>query len=349
VSFAVTDAVPLRHNTHNEVTGSVDRVTTADGRSVVRKRLRRPGADPAADPRWRASDDRTTYLWWCREAEVYADDELRTALLAAGLSLPPATVEETAGGATLWIDWIDGRTDGALTTADYRTLATALGRWQARGVPAALPAWASRGYLRAYESTQLRHVERIGALALLDDDEAWRHPLIADLWPAGLRGRWIALVADRDRLHRIMTALPRTLCHLDVWAANVVANDHIALVDWAFAGDGAIGEDIGNAIPDACFDLFYPADQVRDLDTVMTTSYLEGLATAGCDVEPSLVRLGITASCVKYTWLLPLLLHRAADPEHKAYFQTVDPEPRYRATGQVFALLTDWHAETQTL
>lgn len=31
------------------------------------------------------------------------------------------------------------------------------------------------------------------------------------------------------------------------------------LVDWAFTGDGALGEDVGHHIPDSVFDPFLPA------------------------------------------------------------------------------------------
>ena len=53
-----------------------------------------------------------------------------------------------------------------------------------------------------------------------------------------------------------MERLPRAVCHLDVWPNNIIrrAAGEIVLVDWAFAGDGALGEDIGNLVPDCVFD-----------------------------------------------------------------------------------------------
>ncbi len=336
----------LRHNPLNEVTGGIHLVTTDDGRKQVRKRLRRPAADADGPAHWRASDDPASYQWWRREAEVYADDELRGGLDAAGMRLPEATVEEHADGATLWLEYVDGRTQADLTMADYRDLATGLGRWQA---VATRPSWASRGFLAGYEGANLAAARERGALDLLSGAGAWQRPLVADSWPAGLRERWSALVAGRDRLHRILAALPGALCHLDVWASNVVVTDRPVLLDWAFAGDGAVGEDIGNAIPDACFDLFFPADRVRELDATMTSAYVEGLAAAGWTGDPRTARLGITASCVKYTWLLPLLLERAADETHRAYHREVDAATRYRACGHVFELLADWHDEALSL
>lgn len=347
MDLTVTESEALRHNPLNEVTGSIDRVRTADGRILVRKQLRAPGTTGEGGvSHWRASDDPAAYQWWRREAEVYADDALRDSLEHAGLSLPQATVQESPDGATLWLDWVDGRTQSDLTMADYRDLAVGLGRWQAN---AGTPSWASKGFLRAYEGANLRAADDRGALALLTDDEAWRRPLVADNWPPGLRGRWAALVAGRGRMHAILAALPRALCHLDVWASNVIVTDRPVLVDWAFAGDGAVGEDVGNAIPDACFDLFFPADRVRELDATMTAAYLDGLSSAGWRGDRRTVRLGITASCVKYTWLVLLLLEHATEQTHQAYHREVDATSRYRACGQVFDLLTDWYDEALAL
>ena len=70
---------------------------------------------------------------------------------------------------------------------------------------------------------------------------------------------------QRDRLLALSLACPRTLCHLDLWPANIIrpADDPIVLVDWSFCGDGALGEDLGNLIPDSVFDLFLPVRGAR--------------------------------------------------------------------------------------
>lgn len=349
----MTEPAPqeLRHNTLNEVTGSLHLVTDPDGRKRVRKWLRPPG-DPAPDrpPQWRASEDPRAYTWWRREADVYGDAELRDRVEQAGLGIQPAEIElGDPEGLVLWLDWADGRTAAGLRLDDHVALAAGLGRWQARG-PLDRP-WTSRRFLRSYAGAQVATARVDGAFGLVDDDAAWKQPLITEDWPDDLQHRWQALIAGTEWLYDLMEALPRTMAHLDVWAMNVIRRtDGVpVLLDWAFTGDGAIGEDIGNAVPDACFDLFWPADRVRELDRAMTAAYVDGLREGGWRGDPRLARLGIVASCVKYTWLLPWMLRRAPDAEHKAYFDDADSTEFYRNRGLVFSLLTDWHDEALSL
>ena len=51
----------------------------------------------------------------------------------------------------------------------------------------------------------------------------------------------------------------------------------VALFDWSFTGDAALGEDIGNQVPDGVFDLFWSAERVGELDEAVFHAYLDGL------------------------------------------------------------------------
>ncbi len=212
-----------------------------------------------------------------------------------GLDLPAAGVED---GRVLWLEDVAGRPGTEFTLADHERFATALGRWQARG-PLDAP-WTSRRFLREYAASKPAPYE------LVDDDRAWELPLVRDCWPPGLRTGWGRLLTHRELLLATMERLPRTFAHLDVWVSNEIArpDGRTVLLDWAFAGDGAIGEDAGNHIPDAAFDLFWPAERIAELDAAVTAAYLAGLREAGRSGDPAQVRLGIVASCVEYAWLL---------------------------------------------
>ena len=331
---------PLRHNPANAVTATVDRITYPGGRTGIRKELRPP--DGSTGP-WSGSADPRHWNYWRREAEAYRDNELRARLHDAGLGLPAAETRETPSGIVLWLEDVPGRPGTQFELDDHAALARACGRWQA-APPAARP-WSSRGFLRDHSTGRPVRWE------LLDDDAAWQRPLVRELWPDGLRAAWSALVAHRDELLALVERAPRTRCHLDLWVSNEIRRPDgtFTLLDWAFTGDGAIGEDIGNHIPDAVFDLFWPADRLPELAETCTGSYLEGLAEAGWRGDPDQVRRTVLASGVKYAWLLPLLLERASEEVHRAYHEQVDGRHLFRQRGLALAFVAAGCAEALRL
>jgi hypothetical protein len=343
VIFDAVSAETLRHNPKNEVTAGVERVTDAGGRTLIKKRLRRPVPAAAPQTHWSASADPRHWNYWRREADVYRSAELRASLERAGLGLPAAEVEEHQDGVTLWLEDVAGTPGTVFTLADHVAVAEAAGRWQAQGP--LRTAWSSERYLRTYSSNWDARYE------LVDDDDAWQQPLVRDNWPAGLRAGWQRLLAHKELLLGLMERLPRTRSHLDFWVCNQIrrpAGD-FALIDWAFAGAGAIGEDVGNHVPDAVNDLFWPADRIGELDQACFEAYLSGLRQAGWAGDAGLVRLGLVGSCVKYTWLLPLMLEQAASTSHAAYHQPADSADLYRRRGLSLGYLAGWCDETLTL
>jgi hypothetical protein len=342
VAHEVVTSEPLRYNPLNEVTGGIERVTDAGGRTLIRKRLRRPGPQPSAG-QWSASLDPRHWNYWRREADVYQSPELRASLEHTGLSLPAGEVEEHDDGVTLWLEDVSGRPGTGFTLAEHTALAGAAGRWQAQG-PLRTP-WSSERFLRTY-STGMP-----AAWELLGDDDAWRQPLVHDNWPPDLRAGWQRLIDHREFLLGLMERLPRTRSHLDFWVCNQFRRPggEFVLVDWAFAGDGAVGEDIGNHVPDAVNDLFWPADRIAELDQACFDAYLSGLREGGWRGPRDEVRLGLVASCVKYAWLLPLMLQQAASADHRAYHRPADSADLYRRRGLSLRHLVGWADEALAL
>ena len=150
-----------------------------------------------------------------------------------------------------------------------------------------------------------------------------------------------------------MERLPRAVCHLDVWPNNIIrrAAGEIVLVDWAFTGDGALGEDIGNLVPDCVFDLLFAHDLLDELDERLTRAYLRGLRDAGWTGDERLVRLGICASAAKYDWLTIRSLEQAgADAQHDyGLAGTVDAGARYAARAAGLGLCARWAREAEDL
>jgi hypothetical protein len=246
----------------------------------------------------------------------------------------------------LQLEHVEGRHAAALTIEDLEATARTLGIAQGRRDLPDEP-WLSEGFLRAYSTSRL--VDR----TLMDDDEAWSRPLMREHFDVSLRQALVRLHRDRDRLLSVMENLPRTVCHLDVWPNNLIRRPggEIVFLDWAFVGDGALGEDVGNLVPDSVFDLHFHHDLLDELDTRLTSAYLEGLREAGWKGDARVVRLGICASAVKYDWLTAFCLEHAAADEHLDYGRgkPVDAGERYAARAAGLALCTRWAQEAEEL
>jgi hypothetical protein len=334
----------LRFNPNNATTEIVERVHAPDGHTRVHKQLRRDrtvanGAQDSA-----ASPAISDWNHWAREVEVYTDPRLRASLVGTGLGLADVEVVEEPDRASLWLEDVVGTPGNDFALVDHIAVATALGRWQARPLLPA-PTWSSRGFLRAYSAS------RPADLDLADDDDAWAQPLVRDTWPAKLRPGWARLLRHREDLLRVMEGLPRTTCHLDAWVSNCIRrpNGEVVLLDWAFAGDGAVGEDLGNYLPDAVFDLFWPAERLSQLEAACWPAYLGALRADGWDGTQHEARLGVVASCVKYAWLLPALLQHAGDRQHAAYHRPANSEFLYRQRGAALLHLVRWCEEALDL
>jgi Ser/Thr protein kinase RdoA (MazF antagonist) len=153
----------------------------------------------------------------------------------------------------LLLEHVEGVSGEEWKIADYAAVSRSLGqaRGHLLGADTALDyGWLSEGFLRQYSS------EKPVDWSLLDSEEAWQQPLVERNFPPELRAAAAWLHAARGRLYEIASALPRVLSHLDFWTKNLIRRPDgtIALIDWGFVGDGAIGEDVGNLVPDAAFD-----------------------------------------------------------------------------------------------
>jgi hypothetical protein len=329
-------ATTLTHNPLNGVTAGVWR----DG-DVVRKVLTQRREAPEG---WKASTDPRHWNYWRREALVYETD--LPGAIGIGAPRIDSVTELADGDVELRLEYVEGRHAKTMTIDDLEAAAGDLGRAQGASD---LPRhdWLSRGFLRDYTQSRPTRWE------LLDDDEAWQLPLIREHFPPQVREGLVKLHRRRESLLRLMESLPRTLCHLDVWPNNLIRrpNGEVVFLDWAFVGDGAVGEDIGNLVPDSVFDLQLPHEALDELDVRLTAAYVRGLREAGWRGDERVVRLGICGSAVKYDWLTALSLERAETEEHVDYGHagTVDPSARYAARAAGLALCARWADEAARL
>lgn len=334
---------PLTHNPSNGVTAGVWRVA-GGGRTAVLKVLTRTRETGVA---WAASNDPRHWNFWRREAYVYRSGLARI-WERHGIRAPRLLecVERADGDVALWLEDVPGTPATSWSPARHVEHAHRLGAAQgAVGAGEDLP-WLSQRFLRDHTAGKVTGED------LLDDDEAWRHPLVRRQFPPGLRADMVRLRHDREWFLTVMETLPRALSHLDQWPANVLSGGPgtSVLLDWACTGDGAFGEDLGTYLPGSVLDHFLPAEELPGLTKAAYDAYLHGLRTSGWRGDEHLVRLGVCASAVKYDRLTALMLARA-DETPVAYggAGAVPAELRFRERGLTLAYLAEWAAEARVL
>jgi hypothetical protein len=327
----------LRHNPFNSVTVGIWHVWGPLGSAVLK--VVSPRGEGAAH--WPASEEPMAWNYWAREAVAYRSGFADAVYDGSGIRPPTllAAEDRSDGSIALWLEDVAGLPGPEWTVERMGQFARQLGQAQGTCALGPWPAegWLSKGFLRDYTASR----------PVVGDERIWEHPVVQAAWSAPLRDRLRRWVDRRDALVDMVAALPRTVCHLDVWPANLAAMaDESILLDWAFVGDGAVGEDAGNLVPDCVFDGFFPADALPDLTVAVEESYVGGLADAGWRDGPT-ARTGMRASgAAKYWWLAPYMLTSlAAGHGTVATYGaegTVSIEERLADRRPVLEMLVDW-------
>jgi hypothetical protein len=173
----------------------------------------------------------------------------------------------------------------------------------------------------------------------------WDHPSVA-AWPAQVGRQLRQLWGARHRILARAEASERTLCHLDVWPANLLDDAGTSvLLDWSFTGDGAIGEDAANLIVDSFTDGLMDVALLPELADQAAGAYVNGLRDGGWTGSADSVRTAIAAcGAAKYSWFAPAIIGRAIRDDLGLRSYGHDPSAAAtlsRLTG-VVTLLAEW-------
>jgi hypothetical protein len=347
VGDAVIAAEPLRYGQGNAATGGIWRVRGPAGSAVLK--LARPpaGSAHAPPPAWPTSEDPAHWNYWRREFLAYQTGLAAAAYAAGGIAAPAllAASSRTDGQLEVWLADVDGPSGFGWPVPRLARFAHELGVAQARWAERVPDTpWLSSGWLAQYLTEGPIRSVRL-------EPAYWDHPSVA-VWPAAVRDQLRRLWADRDRALAATTIIERTLCHLDVWPANLVDDAGTSvLLDWSFTGDGAIGEDVANLIVDSVADGLMDAALLPEIADAATEAYLTGLRDGGWPGPPDRVRSAIAACGVaKYCWLAPAFIGRAVHDNlgPRSYGQDPSAAAAIQRLTPVVTLLAAWTAATES-
>lgn len=276
----------------------------------------------------RAGEDRrpwTLILKYSRPApgSELSGDEREWQAYASGLlakvsgpfaTAPRCFAAQTRPDGELWL-WLEAIDDigGDWSPTEYAHAAYHLGTFNAYFAQQPLDwPWLSRRWLRGWVAQRAGDIDLLRTLAS-------DHPDVSRAFPPDVASGILALWDDRETLLNALEQLPQTLCHLDAFRRNLLSRrqpdgqTQLVLIDWAFTGIAAPGEELAPLIVASEGFEHAAAPDMAGLEAAVYPAYVEGLRAAGWAGDPRAVRFAYcAAAALRYG--LPILMQRYLDP-----------------------------------
>lgn len=324
---------PLVRKTLNSKTAQVTgwecrQVHGGAGTGTAIYRVSGEGRDKEADHGWSlilkvlqpstGNTEASTWNYYKREADAYRSGLLDD--LQGGLKAPKcyAVTDRGDEGCWIWLEDVKEDIGPRWPVEHYGVAARQLGRFNGRYVNEDLPdwPWLSRKWMRSwvdYTSSKMGSFNE-----LLD------HPYVKLLLPGDQVDKMFGLWDEREIFFEALDRLPQTLCHLDAFRRNMFARRldggdyQTVLIDWAFIGRSPVGSEILPLVRATTSFFHVDLSDFKRLEEVVLSGYLNGLRDAGWRGDPKLVKLGYTASNIRYSFstnlITSLIVNEEAGP-----------------------------------
>jgi hypothetical protein len=291
----------------------------ADGRSVGWSLVAKTFAPPAGDA---TPSHGGTWDFWKREVNAYASGALDE--LPGELSAPrcAGVIQRPNGVLWLCLEEIADTDPGPWSHERFEEVARRVGAFNgayltSRPIPEA--EGLGVGGLRSW-------VELLADSLEGRDPRATRGPLAVAATPNP--EALTALLADRGRLLAALDGLPQTFVHRDVTPVNVlvrrgqaVRNPYVVL-DWALAGQGAVGEDAAGIVGATLWQLLIDPAQAPAIERRVLRGYLTGLRGAGWQGDEAKVRFGYaTTLALRFAPLIAWWADLLDQPDKADWFE----------------------------
>lgn len=184
-----------------------------------------------------------------------------------------------------------------------------MGGAHAGGRPAPDWPWLSRGFLAGWTEQ--------GAAGFEVFAEAARDRLLARLYPPEVAAVMVELWHARVPIFAVLAGWPQVLGHLDAVPANVIVRGgRTYLIDWAFAGRAALGEELAPLVAGSGLFGGLPAEHMAAIDRAAFPAYLDGLRAAGWAGDPARIRFTYcAAAALRFCAAVTTWLVRGINPD----------------------------------
>ena len=239
----------------------------------------------------------SAWNYYKREADAYRSGWLGD--LPGGLAAPRCygVLDHADGSCWMWLEDVKDELGPQWPVEQYGLVARHLGQFNGSYlVDGPLPdwPWLSVGWLRQVIDNSA------AAMPLLRN--SLDHALIRRWLQGDARDRYFRLWQERGVYLDALERLPQTLCHFDIFRRNLFSRRaaggdlQTVAIDWAFAGKGALGEDLVPLVLASVMFNEVGLDRAQALEETAFAGYLEGLRDAGWRGDPRQVRLGYAAA-----------------------------------------------------